>query len=114
MEFVGHALHVLHEVVDLAGHTPVEFLYLGAGFEVDDAVAEELEHLVAYLLGIVPALEGAALGQVVPLSGTGAWTVATFPLDELTATTGQYITVVAIDSAGAVVAAGNVTITSKA
>ena len=63
---------------------------------------------------IAAAAIAVSLGQVVPLSGTGAWTVATFPLDELTATTGQYITVVAIDSIGAVVAAGNVVITSKA
>lgn len=63
---------------------------------------------------IAAAAIAVALGEVVPLSGVGAWTVATFPLDELTATTGQYITVVAIDSDGAVVAAGNVVITSKA
>lgn len=63
---------------------------------------------------IAAAAVAVALGEVVPLSGVGAWTVATFPLDELTATTGQYITVVAIDSIGAVVAAGNVVITSKA
>ena len=67
-----------------------------------------------YAYKIAAAAIAVALGQVVPLSGTGAWTVATFPLDELTATTGQYITVVAIDSAGAVVAAGNVVIASKA
>lgn len=42
------------------------------------------------------------------------WTVATFPLDELTATTGDYITVVSVDAYGSVVAAGNKVITSKA
>ena len=35
------------------------------------------------------------------------WTVATFPLDEFAATTGQYITVVSVDKFGFVVAAGN-------
>lgn len=42
------------------------------------------------------------------------WTTATFPLDELTATTGQKITVVSKDAFGYVVAAGNTTIASKA
>lgn len=42
------------------------------------------------------------------------WTTATFPLDELTATTGQKITVVSKDAFGYVVAAGNTTIASEA
>ena len=42
------------------------------------------------------------------------WTTATFPLDELAATTGQKITVVSVDAYGYVVAAGNATITAKA
>lgn len=42
------------------------------------------------------------------------WTTATFPLDELTATTGDYITVVSVDAYGYVVAAGSDDITSKA
>lgn len=42
------------------------------------------------------------------------WTVATFPLDELTATTGDYITVVSVDAFGFVVAAGSDDITAKA
>ena len=42
------------------------------------------------------------------------WTVATFPLDELAATTGDYITVVSVDAFGFVVAAGSDDITAKA
>lgn len=43
------------------------------------------------------------------------WTKnATFPLDELAATTGQYITVVSVDSTGAVVASGYDDITAHA
>lgn len=56
-----------------------------------------------------------ALGEVLSIgSSAGQWTAGTFPLDELTATTGQKITVVAVDSMNAAVAAGNDTITSKA
>ena len=56
-----------------------------------------------------------ALGEVLSIgSSAGQWTAATFPLDELTATSGQKITVVAVDSMNAAVAAGNDTITSKA
>ena len=56
-----------------------------------------------------------ALGEVLSIgSSAGQWTAATFPLDELTATTGQEITVVAVDSMNAAVAAGNDTIASKA
>ena len=55
----------------------------------------------------------AAYGEVVPLSGSGAWTVATFPLDELAATDGYKIGVVAIDSVNATVAYGSATIDSK-
>ena len=56
-----------------------------------------------------------ALGEVLSIgSSAGQWTAATFPLDELTATTGQKITVVAVDSMNAAVAAGNDTIASKA
>ncbi len=54
------------------------------------------------------------LGEVLPMSGSGAWTVATFPLDELAATDTHKITVAAIDSTDAVVAAGNTTLDVKA
>jgi hypothetical protein len=59
------------------------------------------------------------IGAAAPAAWLGmqidnTWTKATFPLDELTATTGQYITVVSVDSTGAVVAAGSDDITAKA
>lgn len=61
------------------------------------------------------AVVAVALGEVLSIgSSAGQWTAATFPLDELTATTGQKITVVAVDSMNAAVAAGNDTIASKA
>lgn len=47
-----------------------------------------------------------------PLDNT--WTTATFPLDEITATTGTYITVVSVDKFGFVVAAGSDDITVNA
>ena len=56
-----------------------------------------------------------AVGEILSIgSSDGQWTSATFPLDELTATPGQKITVVAVDGTNAAVAAGNATITSKA
>lgn len=66
VQLLGHALHLHGYGVDLARYRPVEFLDLGAGLKVDQAVREELEGLVAYLLRVVPVLEGAALRQVVP------------------------------------------------
>ena len=54
-----------------------------------------------------------AYGEVLPTSGTGAWTAATFPLDELTATDGYKIAVAAVDTTGAAVAYGSATIDSK-
>lgn len=56
------------------------------------------------------AAPAAWLGMIID----NTWTIATFPLDELTATTGHYITVVSVDSTGAVVAAGSDDITSHA
>ena len=53
------------------------------------------------------------LGEVLEI-GENKWTVGTFPLDDITATTGHYITVAAVDSIGAAVAEGHTTITSKA
>lgn len=63
-----------------------------------------------YAYKIAAAAPAAWLGMQID----STWTVATFPLDELTATTGQYITVVSVDSTGAVVAAGSDDITAKA
>ena len=54
MQFLWHTFHARYHIVDFASHAPEEFLDLCPGLEVDHAVAEELEHLVAYLLGIVP------------------------------------------------------------
>jgi hypothetical protein len=59
------------------------------------------------------AAEPVALGQILPV-GASAWTAASFPLDELTATDGYKITVAAVDSTGAAVAAGNTTLDVKA
>ena len=68
-----------------------------------------------YVYKVAAAAISVALGQVLSVgSSAGQWTAATFPLDELTATTGQYITVVAVDATNAAVAAGNDDITSKA
>ena len=64
-----------------------------------------------YYYKVADAEVSVYLGQVLDTTG---WTAGTFPLDELTATTGKVITVVAIDSIGAVVASGKATITSKA
>ena len=54
-----------------------------------------------------------AYGEVIPTSGTGAWTVAAFPLDELTATDGHKIAVVSIDTTDAAVAYGSATLDVK-
>lgn len=64
----------------------------------------------SYAYKIAAAAPAAWLGMQID----NTWTKATFPLDELTATTGQYITVVSVDNTGAVVAAGSDDITSKA
>lgn len=63
-----------------------------------------------YAYKIAAAAPAAYLGMQID----NTWTVAAFPLDELTATTGEYITVVSVDSTGAVVAAGSDDITAKA
>lgn len=55
-----------------------------------------------------------SLGEILPTSGDAAWTAGTFPLDELSATDGHKITVAAVDSTGAAVAAGNATLDVKA
>lgn len=63
-----------------------------------------------YAYKIAAAAIPVALGQQID----NTWTVAEFPLDELAATTGQYITVVSVDTAGYIVAAGSDDITAKA
>lgn len=54
-----------------------------------------------------------AAGQILPV-GASDWIAATFPLDELAATDGYKMTVAAVDSTGAAVAAGNATLDVKA
>lgn len=68
-----------------------------------------------FVYKIAAAAIPVALGEVLSVgSSAGQWTAATFPLDELAATTGQYITVVAVDNTNAAIAAGNDDITAKA
>ena len=68
-----------------------------------------------YVYKVGAAVVSVAVGEILSIgSSAGQWTAATFPLDELTATTGQKITVVAVDGTNAAVAAGNDTITSHA
>lgn len=68
-----------------------------------------------YVYKIASAVQPLALGQILSVgSSAGQWTAATFPLDELTATTGQKITVASVDNINAVVAGGSETITAKA
>ena len=59
-------LQALRHLVYLTGDRPVETLDLRARLQVDDAVAEEVECLLAYLLRVVPGFEHAALVEVVP------------------------------------------------
>ena len=47
-------------------YTPVHGFYLGSCLEVDDAMREEFQSLVAYLLSVVPVFEHIAWVQVVP------------------------------------------------
>ena len=56
-QLVGDVLLVVRELSYLVAYGPVERLYLCACLEVDDAVAEEVEGLFAYVLGVVPVLE---------------------------------------------------------
>ena len=64
----------------------------------------------SYYYMVDDAEVGVYLGQVLDLT---EWTAGTFPLDELAAASDKVITVVAIDSIGAVVAAGKATIVSN-
>lgn len=63
-----------------------------------------------YAYKIAAAAPAAWYGMVLD----NTWTTATFPLDELAATTGEYITVVSVDAFGQVVASGSDDITAKA
>lgn len=59
-------LHAAGNGVDFAADTPVEFLYLCTRIQVDDAMAEKVECLFAYLLRIVPRFQHTALAQIIP------------------------------------------------
>ena len=59
-------LHLLAEDVDLVAHAPIHGLDLSPCLEVDDAMREEFQGLVADLLGVVPVLQHVARGDVVP------------------------------------------------
>ena len=48
---------MVNQFTDFVGYAPIEAFDLGAGLEVDDAVAEEVERLVAYVLRVVPVFE---------------------------------------------------------
>mgnify|MGYP000273105815 CR=1 FL=1 len=65
-EFLGAMLHALAMELISSADTPIEFLYLRARIQVDDAMTEKVECLFAYLLCIVPGFQHAALTQVVP------------------------------------------------
>ena len=59
-------LERLGQHVDFPAHTPVHALYLGPCAQVYDAVAEEVECLLAYLLSIVPVFEHGSGIEIVP------------------------------------------------
>ena len=65
-ELVGDVLLVVHEFIDFARDTPVEAFDLRAGLEVDDAVAEKIERLLAGLFGVVPIFQHGAGREFVP------------------------------------------------
>ena len=57
---------MVYQFTDFVGYAPVEAFDLGAGLEVDDAVAEKVEGLVAYVLRVVPVLKHGTGGEFVP------------------------------------------------
>ena len=54
------------EIVHLTAHAPVHALYLGPCLQADYAVREEVEGLIAYLLGVMPVLEHGARIEILP------------------------------------------------
>ena len=56
-QLIGHVLHALGYLTHLAGDAPEKFLDGGAGLQVEHTQREEVERLLAYLQGVVPALE---------------------------------------------------------
>ena len=65
-QLVGDMLLVVCQLGHFMADGPVERLNLRTCLEVDDAVAEEVERLLANVLGIVPVLEKRARREVVP------------------------------------------------
>ena len=65
-QLVGSVLQCLCHAVHFATNAPIHALYLGTCAQVDNAVREEVESLVAYLLGIVPVLKHCAWIEIVP------------------------------------------------
>ena len=59
-------LHLLGECVDLVADAPVHALDLGARLQIYQAVREQFQCLLAYLLRIVPVLQHRARVEVVP------------------------------------------------
>ena len=57
---------VLGKCVDFMTNAPVHSFYLCTCLQVDDAMREEVEHLLAYLFSVVPVFEYVAWRQVVP------------------------------------------------
>ena len=58
--------HCRRNLAHLARYRPEEFFDLGACLQVEQAEAEAVKRLFAYLQGIVPALEKADMVEVVP------------------------------------------------
>ena len=59
-------LERLRQIVHLAAHTPVHTFYLSACPEVNYAVREQIESLLAYLFSIMPILEHSSGIKVIP------------------------------------------------
>ena len=66
LQFLWLMLEGLCHTVYLAAYAPVHPLYLGTCLKVYHAMAEEVECLLAYLLGVVPVFHHGAWVEVVP------------------------------------------------
>ena len=67
----------------------------------------------SYVYKYGAAAPAVAPGQYLPTSGTGAWTAAAMPANGVDGTSGQKVTVAAVDSTGAAVAAGNTSVVAN-
>ena len=59
-------LQVLCQGVDLMANAPVHGLDLGTCLQIHDTMREQVQHLLTYLLSIVPVLQHIAGRQVIP------------------------------------------------